>query len=100
MTVKSLYQMMRPGMVGSSGDCETCGPSDNKPTVTRVAIGNLAKLARSIPKPAPIPASQPIVFASKVVALASNADNENPQKNKGGRLKAQPKEETETEAND
>lgn len=48
MEVKSLSQMFKPGTIGASADCDTCGDKVRKPTVTRVAIANLEKINRGI----------------------------------------------------
>ena len=59
-TVKSLSEMMKPDVVGTSGGCETCG--NDKPTqVTRIAVETLAKLEAKKPAPEtqPVQASKP-----------------------------------------
>lgn len=50
-TVKSLSQMMLPGIVGANGDCETCGPSSTTSVVTRpIAKANLEKINAGVKK--------------------------------------------------
>lgn len=48
MTVRSLSQMFKPGTIGASADCDTCGDKGGKPTVTRVALENMAKINRGV----------------------------------------------------
>ncbi len=94
MTVKSLSQMMKPGVVGANGDCDTCGPGGSTPVVTRVATQNLAKLNKAAAKPAqaPAPIGRPIQEAAKALAVAVNASDEEEEqkKNKGGRPRLEP----------
>ena len=54
-TVKSISEMMRPGLINKGGDCETCGPKSMPAVVTRVATENLAKINKSVKKAAAPP---------------------------------------------
>lgn len=82
MSVKSLSQMMNPGVVGATGDCATCGPSGFPATVTRVAIANMEKLNTPVQKAVeqPVPVAQPM----QAPAMAARIEEEEP-KNRGGR---------------
>ena len=101
MPVKNLSQMMNPGMIRTTGDCATCGPSGFPPTVTRVAIENMAKLNTPVSKAVepPVPVSQPVQAVKPVEVLSPiklketdksfamlvGGEEEEEPKNKGGR---------------
>lgn len=88
MPVTNLSQMMNPGVVGTTGDCATCGQSGFPPTVTRVAIENMAKLntpvSKAVEPPAPIAQPVQALEVAKALAVAVGIEEE-VTKNKGGR---------------
>lgn len=60
-TVKSLANMMKPGNILAGGDCETCGKNGDAPkakVVTRVAMANIEKLNKPVPKVAEAPKAE------------------------------------------
>lgn len=58
-TVQSLSNMMKPGNILAGGDCETCGKNGDAPkVVTRVAMANIEKLNKPVPKVAEAPKAE------------------------------------------